>query len=309
MASQRLLLRYCTLNRTLVAGSELCRIVFGISLILHLTGCRKAVDYPEAKPFPRRSAGGAESRGGKPIDLIILYSTEHPADEALKLWCESHSLSGHYIVTAKGEVWQVLRDADAGWHAGNHEFNLRSIALAVEGYADPENPNNAAKQLSWQTPEQLQALARLIKWLCERHQIPTDRTHIIGKNQVPGVSTQAFPSGGPQFWGGASNKSSPGAFWDWGRLMEKLGRTPVWRSLIVLTNCSVTTLPQTNAPVIMTASAGNELLAYDANESHWLVRVTNQSVAQPYLPPGRYHWDGWVSKASVREKANIGSRQ
>jgi len=29
------------------------------------------------------------------------------------------------------------------------------------------------------------------------------------------------------------------------------------------------------------------------------VLVTEPSVAQPYLPAGRYHWDGWIEKRFV----------
>jgi N-acetyl-anhydromuramyl-L-alanine amidase AmpD len=261
-----------------------------------LAGCGRRPEgygYPQAKWFSRTAQGGfEEGRQGRKLDLVILYTTEHAAEKASRLWRESESLSGHYIVTMEGEVWQFLRDADTGWHAGNREYNLRSIAVAVEGFADPTNSENPSKDTSWQTEEEFESLANLMKWLCQRHAIPIDRAHIIGKNQVPGVKTEAFPESGPQYWGGASNKSSPGAFWNWGRLMEKLGRPPVYRSLSVLTNCPITTLPETNAPVITVASVGKGLRAYDSHNGYWLVLVTNQSVPQPYLLSGRYHWDG-----------------
>lgn len=275
-----------------------------LCLLLLLAGCGGrpgAADYPGAKWCPRSADGGMEKgRAGKQIDLVVLYTTEHPAVYARKLWRESASLSGHYIVTGKGKIWQMLSDSDAGWHAGNREFNLRSIAIAVEGYADSQNPQNPTKD-PWQTTEELESLVRLISWLCERYGIPMDRAHIIGKNQVPGVRTESFPLSGPQYWGGAGNKSSPGASWDWGRLMEKLGRRPVWRSLSVVRNCPITTLPEAAAPVIVLASAGKELQAYDSCGGYWLVLVTEPGVPQPNLPSGRYHWDGWVDKRCVTE--------
>lgn len=287
-------------------------VAVALCLPLLLAGCGDkpgAADYPGAKWFPRLADGGFEKgRDGRKVGFIILYTTEHPADYARKYWRELDVLSGHYIVTGKGEVWQMLSDSDAGWHAGNREFNLRSIAIAVEGYADPQNPLNPTKDLSWQTAEELESLARLIRWLCERYGVPMDRAHIIGKNQVPGVRTEDFPFSGPQYWGGASNKSSPGAAWDWGRLMEKLGRRPVWRSLNVLSNCPITTLPEAAAPVILLASAGKELRAYDSCGGYWLVLVTEPGVPQPNLPSGRYHWDGWVDKRFVTELSTAGRR-
>jgi len=257
-------------------------------------------DFPEAAWHGRTGTGGfTHGRSGASINLIILYTTEHSAERALKLWRESESVSGHYVVSQQGKVWQVLRDADAGWHAGNREFNLRSIAIAVEGFADPLNPENPSRDSTWQTNEQLEALAGLIQWLCVRYQIPVDRAHIIGKNQVPGVRTLEYSQSGPQYWGGAGNKCSPGATWNWGRLMEKLGRKPVYQSLVTETNCAVTTLPGSDAPILFVVKAGMQLEAYDRHTGYWLVFATQESLPQPYLPAGRYHWDGWVDERLV----------
>ncbi|HEX5221419.1 MAG TPA: N-acetylmuramoyl-L-alanine amidase [Verrucomicrobiae bacterium] len=244
--------------------------------------------------------GFEQGRSGKRIDFIILYTTEHQADRAIKLWRESESLSGHYMVMLDGVVWQFLKDSDTGWHAGNRDYNLRSIAVAVEGFADPANPENLTKRDPLQNEAQLESLAQLLKWLCERYEIPVDRAHIIGKNQVPGVSTDTFPKGGPQFWGGASNKSSPGGRWNWARLMERLGRKPDYQSLIALTNCPVITLPEANAPLITTLAAGETVQAYDNHDGYWLVLVTGNSMAQPYLESGKHHWDGWVQQRLVQ---------
>jgi O-antigen ligase len=287
-----------------VLGAALC-----LPLVLASCGERPGVvDYPGARWFPRLADGGfSKGRGARKIDLVILYTTEHPADYAQKYWRESDSLSGHYIVTAEGEVWQFVRERDTAWHAGNREFNLRSVGIAVEGYADPGDAQNPSKGLSWPTGKEMESLARLLRSLSERYTIPIDRAHIIGKNQVPGVRTDAFPLSGPQFWGGASNKSSPGAYWDWGRLMEKLGREPVWRSLSVLTNCAIRTLPQAGAPTILCVSAGRELQAYDSYGGYWLVLVSGEELPQPYLPSGRYHWDGWIEKKFVNELSTADS--
>jgi len=284
-----------------VTRSHFLTLVLGVGVFL--PGCDRAPEgagYPKAKWVSRTVAGGYENgRQGTKIDRIILYTTEHPAERARKLWRDSGSLSGHYMVTCKGQVWQFLKDADAGWHAGNREYNLRSIAIAVEGFADPHNPENPTQDLAWQTEEELEALAHLMQWLCARYQIPVDRAHIIGKNQVPGVRTESYPLSGPEYWGGASNKSAPGATWNWRRFMEKMGRKPVHHTLRTTTNCVVTTLPENHAPVIATLPGGRELEAYDRDGDFWLVLVTEPSVAQPYLPAGRHHWDGWVEAKLV----------
>ena len=273
-----------------------------VAVALLLSGCHKTpkADYATAKWFSRLPPDGyTPAREGRKIDLIILYTTEHAAERIRKLWCESPAVSGHYIVTENGEVWQCLKDSDGGWHAGNRDYNLRSIAVAVEGYADPGNPENLTKTTPWPTEQQLVAVANLMKWLCEQYAIPVDRAHIIGKNQFPGVKTEQYPESRPQYWGGASNKSAPGTNWNWCRLMEKLGRRPDYHSLIVMSNCVVTTMPAANSPVITPVMAGKELTAYDNCNGYWLVLMKDQSVAQPYLPVGRYHWDGWVDARCV----------
>jgi len=275
--------------------------------LLLLSGCNGrpvGAGYPDAQWFPRSTKGGFEQgRHGKKIDLIVIYTTEHTADRIKKLWRESEGKSGHYVVTKDGDVWQFLRDSDAGWHAGNMDYNLRSIAIAAEGFADPKNPENTTTNAGWQSAAELKSIAQLITWLCAQYQVPVDRAHIIGKNQVPGVATDQFPKSGPQYWGGASNKSSPGAYWNWTKLMESLGRKPIYRSVVVMTNCFITTLPETNAPIISAVSAGKQLEAYDRYGGYCLVMATDTCVPQPYIEPGRYHWDGWLAKKYVREIA------
>ncbi len=297
--------KYQTLPDRTLRKLQMSRILLFLCLFAMLVGCHRSpqhADYPDAKWIPRLvQAGFDKGRHQRKVDLIILYTTEHTAEDAMDLWRKSDSMSGHYMVTRNGEVWQFLKDADTGWHAGNHEYNLRSIAVAVEGYAEPENAEDQTNSVPFPTYLQLESLTHLIKWLCDRHQIPVDRAHIIGKNQVPGVSTKEFPASGPQFWGGASNKISPGARWNWEQLMEKLGHKADHRVLVTLKNSSLTTLPETNAPVIATITNGATLEAYDSYGGYFLVLDHEDSPPQPYLTRlGRFHWDGWVDARCVR---------
>ena len=81
-------------------------LVAALCLPLLLAGCGGkpgAPDYPRAKWCPRLADGGMEKgRAGRKIDLIVLYTTEHPADYARKLWRESGSFSGHFTSPGKG---------------------------------------------------------------------------------------------------------------------------------------------------------------------------------------------------------------
>ena len=53
--------------------------------------------------------------------------------------------------------------------------------------------------------------------------------------------------------------------------------------------------------MVLLASAGKELQAYDSCAGYWLVLVTEPGLPQPYLGSGRFHWDGWIDKRFVTE--------
>lgn len=240
--------------------------------------------------------GNYEARkNSRRIEYLVLYATEHPATEALSLWTGKSSVSGHYIVTSSGEVWQCVADQDIAFHAGNKEFNDRSISVALEGYSDVFHPQNRSYDCSWQTPQQAEALRRLALWLTRKYDIPIDRTRIIGKNQVPAPAAETQNLLASPFWGGKSHKFSPGPTWNWTRFMASLGMPS--RELIITVDkkCEITTFPAKSA-VITYLWPGQKLVAYAENADAYLVYVAGTQRAMPDLSAGQYHWDGWISK-------------
>jgi len=103
--------------------------------------------------------------------------------------------SAHYLISQEGEIVQMVREKDIAWHAGNWEYNQRSIGIEHEDKGNWDKPN-------WATEELYQASAALVRYLCDKYGIPKDRNHIIGHNEVPGVT-----------------KPCPGPYWDWDYFM------------------------------------------------------------------------------------------
>ena len=265
------------------------------------------VGYPDAIWKGPAAEGNYEfSRGDytKP-DLIILHTIVLSGDG----WQASAALSrfktpgeeasAHYIIRQNGEIWQVVSDSDTAYHAGNFSYNQRSIGVEMEGWADGK------PDVSWQTDALYNSLQDLIKWLSEQYGIPLDREHIIGHNQVPGVDKDGCAP--PNFWGGCDGgKFDPGPYWNWMKLMKGLGQSINYVSLSVEKNCSILTLPQSEAPSFIDVWQGQRFVAHDFSNGYYLISISGQESSQPpkLNESGEYHWDGWISSSCVNVDSN-----
>lgn len=123
------------------------------------------------------------------INTIVVHVTQGSWSSAID-WFNNPSaqVSAHYVVRrSDGKIGQCVREHDIAWHAGNWTYNQHSIGIEHEGYADNAN--------TW-TDTMIHSSARLTAYLCKKYNIPIDRNHIIGHNEVPG-STHYCP--GPYF--------------------------------------------------------------------------------------------------------------
>ncbi len=255
--------------------------------------------YPNAVWVGPPASGNFEyGRRGRGVNKIIIHTIEGNAQSALdRFKTPGEEASAHYIVRMDGIVWQVVENQDTAYHAGNLDYNLESIGIELEGWADGD-PNVGPGKFHWQTTAQYNALQNLINWLRNQFgSISLDRAHIIGHNQVPGVNVAECA--GPDYWGGCKNKHDPGAWWNWKKLMGGLGRTPDYKVVAVQTTCSVRKLPQSNAPYITTVWQGQKFVAYDFYNGWYLIFLSGKESAQPYKGAGEYHWDGWVPASCV----------
>lgn len=144
-----------------------------------------------------------------PIDLIVIHDIEGSyasgiADFQNPAW----KASAHYVVSKGGQITQMVAEKDIAWHAGNWDYNTRSIGIEHEGYAYIPNTYTTAEY---------QASAHLIASICSRWGVPMDRQHVIGHYQVPDPNH-------PGQFGGESHHTDPGPYWNWTYYMS-LART------------------------------------------------------------------------------------
>ncbi|MBO0867471.1 MAG: N-acetylmuramoyl-L-alanine amidase [Micromonosporaceae bacterium] len=139
------------------------------------------------------------------IDYIVIHDTEGSWDTTLQLVQDPTYLGWHYTIrSADGKVDQHIQTKDIGWHAGNWDINARSIGIEHEGYG--------AAQGAWYTEALYQASAKLVRYLATRFGIPLDRQHILGHDNVPGITP---PNVAGMHW-------DPGPYWDWAHYFDLL---------------------------------------------------------------------------------------
>jgi N-acetylmuramoyl-L-alanine amidase len=132
------------------------------------------------------------------IDYIVIHATEGSYQTALNLVQDPTYLGWHYTIrSSDGHVAQHIQTKNVGWHAGNWDVNSRSVGIEHEGYS--------AAQGAWYTEAMYQASAKLVRYLALRLGIPLDRQHILGHDNVPGITTANIAG---MHW-------DPGPYWDW----------------------------------------------------------------------------------------------
>ncbi|MCC9312438.1 N-acetylmuramoyl-L-alanine amidase [Kitasatospora sp. RB6PN24] len=153
---------------------------------------------------------------GDKIQYIVIHDTEGGFDASIGLFQNpANQDSSHYIVrSSDGHVTQLVHTKDIAWHAGNKSLNMHGIGIEHEGYALPTD------RPTWYSEQLYQSSADLVRYLAARYDIPLDRQHIIGHDDVPGP-IQSYVAG--MHW-------DPGTFWDWSHYMDLLG-APVCANL------------------------------------------------------------------------------
>jgi N-acetylmuramoyl-L-alanine amidase len=165
-----------------------------------------AVEYPGATWYAAAPTNftAANRPVQNPIDRVVMHDIEGTAQSCLSWFSNpAAKASAHYVLGGDGRVWQMLRERDIGWHAGNWDINQRSIGIEMEGFA---------YRPGFYNPVQLEEAARLVREITARHAIPRDRQHIIGHFEVPHPRD-------PTKLGGSNGHTDPGPYWDWDSFM------------------------------------------------------------------------------------------
>jgi N-acetylmuramoyl-L-alanine amidase len=160
---------------------------------------------------------GNHDLGDRPVSqrikYIVIHDTEGAWDGVLNLIQDPTYVSWNYTVrSTDGLIAQHVKAKDVAWHAGNWDVNARSVGIEHEGFL--ANPD------AWYTEAMYRSSARLVKYLSQRYDIPLDRQHVLGHDNVPGPTTSTIPG----------MHTDPGPYWDWRHYFQLLGhpfrRTP-----------------------------------------------------------------------------------
>ena len=141
------------------------------------------------------------------LTRIVIHDTEETYDNTIKLVEKPNYLAWNYTLRSfDGHVAQHLDPKDIGWHSGNWYYNMHALGLEHEG--------KALEGESWYTDAMYRSSAALVRYLCDKYGIPLTRGRVIGHDEVPGIDTEHIKG---MHW-------DPGAFWNWARYFELLGR-------------------------------------------------------------------------------------
>jgi hypothetical protein len=184
-------------------------------------------------PAPYQDLGGGDygnhdlanrPETGK-IDYIIIHDTEGGWQGVLNLVQDPTYVSWQYTMrSSDGHTWQHVKANDVAWHAGNWYVNMHSIGIEHEGFA--------AQGATWYTESLYRNSAKLVSYLAAKNNIPLDRAHIIGHDQVPGTIPTTVRG---MHW-------DPGPYWDWEHYFDLLG-APIWgKSVFPVKEGSIVTI-------------------------------------------------------------------
>lgn len=170
------------------------------------TECPPAVRCTFVAGSPAGEQVSARPGNGIRIDTIVIHDLETTYDAGVTgLANPTNTAATHYVMSSDGSVTQMVPTKDIAFHAGNYSTNLHSIGIEHEGYA--------VHGAAWYTEAQYEATADLVRYLAARFDIPLDRQHVIGHDNVAGPNTSLVAG---MHW-------DPGYAWDWNHFMRLVG--------------------------------------------------------------------------------------
>ncbi|WP_026923594.1 N-acetylmuramoyl-L-alanine amidase [Glycomyces arizonensis] len=215
------------------------------------------------------------------INAIIIHDTEQVYDDALVVVQDPNRISWNYTIRASdGHVAEHLDHRNVGWQAGNWAVNMRSIGIEHEGFAADG---------SWYTEIMYRNSARLVGFLAQRYDVPLDRAHILGHDNVPG-----------------SDHWDPGPYWNWEHYFDLL-RAPIGEPVGGIDSGIVTVAPdfETNMPEMTACDTEHPAEPCPARPSSTVFLYSEPNFDAPLLVDSVGNAD--LSPASTRVD-DLGSR-
>lgn len=243
-------------------------------------------DYPGATWNPADATNQTTSNRPitYPLQYIIIHVTEGTFAGAVGWFKNATSdVSAHYVVrSSDGFIYQMVRNKDIAWHAGNSPVNARSIGIEHEAITTGSNPT------SWFTDAMYRSSADLTRWLTTTYGIP--RTH--DPNQTPTTDvTQIAPGllGHKQVRVGGT--SCPSIYWDWDYYMSLVNRGATYDSDTMPTYLS----PGQQVEVIVRMT--------NTSDFTWTRAAGNNQVTLRTTPAGRtsnfFVSGNWISNSQI----------
>lgn len=170
----------------------------------------QSTDYAPAIWTPASSSNytAANRESDYNIQYVVIHVTQGSYSGSIS-WFQNPSaqVSAHYVVrSSDGQITQTVREKDIAWHAGNWTYNTQSIGIEHEGYVST---------CTWFTDAMYRASAGIVKSVAAKYNIPKDRSHIIGHNEVPGAT-----------------HTDPGSCWNWTYYMSLINDSPTWSTIV-----------------------------------------------------------------------------
>ena len=233
------------------------------------------------------------------VNQIVLHDTEESYADTLAGFTNPASyVSAHYVIrSADGHVTQMVRTKNVAWQAGNWYINSHSVGIEQEGFA--------VAGATWFTEPLYHSSARLVRYLAAKYDVPLDRQHIIGHDNVPGIDPAHVAT---MHW-------DPGPYWNWGHYMDLLGK-PIRPS--GTSHSPVVTINPKFADNVQTVTdcEANKPLPDQATSFVYL--HTAPSADAPLISDPALHPDGkagttcaadWGDKASVGQQFVVAERK
>lgn len=237
------------------------------------------------------------------IRYIIIHDTEGSYQSSLE-WMQNTAsyVSTHYLIkSSDGSITQMVRLQDVAWTAGNWFMNPHSINIEHEGFA--------AEGQVWYTEAMYRSSAKLVRWLADKYDIPLDRQHILGHDDIPRLDPARMDDA---HW-------DPGPYWDWDHYMELL-RAPELPSKPVTDRTKVVTITPnfaTNQPPIKECANGvcidlpaqGTNMVYLRTEPRADAPLLNDPYLHPDGSPGTNEIGDWSATADSGSKYAVADKQ
>jgi N-acetyl-anhydromuramyl-L-alanine amidase AmpD len=189
-----------------MGSRRLVQVALAAVLLLLAAVCASAAWGGSLRVLIRHTPNKTETnRTARTIDRIVIHDTEGRFIGSVRvLQRAGRDASAHFVVSRQGQVVQLVPVTDVAWHAGNGRWNLHSIGIEHEGWADRRGSYTRAEY---------QASAKLVAYLAHRWGVPLDRRHIVGHDEVPDPYHRGL-------YGGVSHHTDPGPYWNWRYYMK-----------------------------------------------------------------------------------------